>query len=377
MGLRRSTGCDQRRRRVLIEEKLGGTPTVKRGRSTASPKDDAETAGKAYTEAALAGQQPPAIAVLAVRPWTLTVVFLSALAAVVGLHAAYGQLYLLPAEMRPAQLLALDVESAGSLVTWVASLLLAAAAFQGVQVYRLRRHKTDDYRGRYRVWSWIPLVFLLMSACIATGLQTDLAQLLGSLIDPSGASGHVLLSPVGACLLWTLVALRLAFEIRDSRGALVALAAATCCYFSAAVGSLVEVHALSHVLLVMARSSIATVGHLCVFLTVAVFGRYVYLDAQGLLQRQTTVRRKSKTARKAARPKSKTKAEQPKTTKPPAQDESAPEEPPKPVISLEAARTRRAAEEVQQDEPDIAANKSTKAERRRQRKQKRQERRAA
>ena len=377
MGLRRSTGCDQRRRRVLIEEKLGGTATAKRGGSTASAKDDAQAAGKAYTEAALAGQQPPAIAVLAVRPWTLTVVFLSVLTAVVGLHVAYGQLTLLPASMRPAQLLALDVESAGSLVTWVASLLLVAAAFQGVQVYRLRRHKTDDYRGRYRVWSWIPLVFLLMGACVATGLQADLVTLLGSLIDPSGAAEHIRLSPIGACLLWTLVAVRLAFEIRDSRGALAALAVATCCYFAAAVGFLVEVHAFSHVLLVMARSSIATVGHLCVFLTVAVFGRRVYLEAQGLLQRKTPRRRKTKTASKATRPKSKTKTEQRKTTKPAVRDESDAEETPNPVISLQAARQTKATEEAQQDEPDIPANKMTKADRRRQRKLKRQDRRAA
>jgi hypothetical protein len=359
---------------VLIEEKRGSAGTGKRGGSAGSDAEKGDSTGTAYTEAALADQQPPAIAVLAGRPWTLAVIFLSALAAVVGLHAAYGQLYLLPERMRPAQLPTLDVESVGSLVAWLTSLLLAAAAFQGVQIHRLRRHKTDDYRGRYRVWAWIPLVFLFMSACVVTGLQVDIAALLGSLIDPSGEAGHLRLSPLGSCLLWTLIAVRLAFEIRGSRGSLSALAVATVCYFLAATGSLLEVHPLSHVLLVMGRSSLAAVGHVCVFLAVAVFGRHVYLDAQGLLQRETGSVRDGKATRKKART-SRKRANRNGSGKDAVEIQS--EDAPSREISLEAVRQSRAAESVEPADSELAVEKLSKAERRRQRKQKRQQRRAA
>ena len=395
MGLRRNAGCDQRRRRVLLEEKRGGSNSPKRSASAASAKSAARSEGRAYTEAALAGRQPPVIAVLAARAWTLTVVFLVALAAVVGLHAAYGQLYLLPVTMRPVQMQALDVESAGNLVAWLSAILLAAAAFQGVQIHRLRRHKADDYRGRYRVWVWIPAVLFLISACVATGLRADLAALIASLVDASGAAEHIRLSPIGACLLWTLVAVRLAFEVRDSRGSLTALAVGTCCYFIAAASLVVDLPATSHVLVVMAWSSAAAVGHLCVFLTIAVFGRFVYLQSQGLLQQSSKSRKKVKAAGKAVSKKSKPQPKRQQPARADAEDESQTakrtrdrarknvrtdepaEEQSGGVINLETARRSQSADESLQDQPEAGSRKLSKAERRRQRKLKRQQRRAA
>jgi hypothetical protein len=389
MSLRRNAGCDQRRRRVLIEENLAVAGTINRGGSKGTALEVSEPAGRAYSEAALAAAQPPAVAILAERPWTLAVVFLSALTAFVGLLAVYGQLALLPNAARPSELLALDVQSAGSLSRWLASLLLAAAAFQGVQIYRLRRHKTDDYRGRYRVWVWIPPVLFAIGACTATGLHRDIAFLSAQLIDPNEAAVHADMWPIGACILWSLVALRLGFELRDSRGSLALLALATLCYFGSATGQLIEIQPTNQLVHVMATTALANLGHLSLFLMVAVFGRRVYLESQGLLQQRTKRRKKIRASKDASEPNTGKKASKPtkkkaaptsseSTTKPAEAEPDSAETADENVISMEKARSAKEAQETNGEATEDAATpRMSKAERRRQRKLQRRERRAA
>jgi hypothetical protein len=322
------------------------------------------------------------------RPWTLATISLGTLTAFVALLAAYGQVHLLPVGLRPIDLAAFDVESTGSLSRWLGSLLLVAAAFQGVQILRLRRHKMDDYRARYRLWGWLPLVFFAMAVCVATGLPGEGASAAAELIDSVRADEVAGLWPVGACLLWTLLALRLAFEIRLHRGALALLAATTLCYFAAAAGLLVVVHPLAQVALAMVRSALASAGHLALFLMVAIFGRHVYLESQGLLQGRRSKKRKqpatpvsaSKSAVPQQRSRKSAKSQEPQTSAATEPPESGTDQAPD-VISMETARRTEStgtapAETAQaEQEPDTAG--LSKAERRRLRKQKRRERRAA
>jgi hypothetical protein len=271
-------------------------------------------------------------------------------------------------------------------------LLLVAAAFQGAQIYRLRRHKTDDYRGRYRVWAWIPLVLFSMGVCVATGLHSDIALLSAQWIDPTGATVHADMWPIGACVLWSLVALRLGFEIRDNRSSLTLLALTSLCYFAAAAGPLVQVQPSSHLILVMATTAIINVGHLSLFLMVAVFGRHVYMDSQGLLQRQTGRRKKVRSSKKSTETSTKAKSSsrtKKQTTSKPAEAAPKPAKAaPKPsdtvkdnVISMDAARTakksRTASDEALEEMDDSGSSTLSKSERRRQRKLQRRERRAA
>ena len=53
-----------------------------------------------------------------------------------------------------APVAALDLAAKGSLGCWFSSLLLLAAAAVAILVYAVRRHRTDDYQGRYRIWLW-------------------------------------------------------------------------------------------------------------------------------------------------------------------------------------------------------------------------------
>lgn len=68
-----------------------------------------------------------------------------------------------------------DPRSAMSLAGWLSQLSLATAAAVAIVVRGMRRHRRDDYRGRYRAWGW--LAALLMGATCAA--QFPLGRLVG------------------------------------------------------------------------------------------------------------------------------------------------------------------------------------------------------
>jgi hypothetical protein len=191
-------------------------------------------------------------------------------------------------------LLTLDVQRPGSLAAWISSLLLVAAAYQGVQIYRLRRHKTDDYRGKYRVWAWVPLVLLAMAAGQATDVHRDAIRLTGALFAPKTGSVHAATWPLLAVISWLVVAGRLALEIRVSRWATALLAMASVGYVAGLLTAQIPVQPISQMLIVLCSSAFLMVSHLGVFVSVLVFGRYVYLDSQGLLPARTAKPRRAK-----------------------------------------------------------------------------------
>jgi hypothetical protein len=56
-----------------------------------------------------------------------------------------------------------DLNAPGNLTGWIASTLLAAAGLVAIYIYSLRRHRVDDYHGRYRVWIWAAIGLMLVS----------------------------------------------------------------------------------------------------------------------------------------------------------------------------------------------------------------------
>jgi hypothetical protein len=384
MGLRRIAAGDQRRRRVLIEESLSVVsaeadpdqprpPTSKPGSVT----------GNSYSDAVCLPSQSSSVILLASRPFTLTVTALSSLVLLVGLLAAYGHWRLWPQDQLPSPLSVLDLERPGNLAAWLCSLLLAAAAFQAVQIYRLRRHKTDDYRGRYRVWVWIPLLLFAMAAGQATDVHQDLVHLAATLVSPKAGLEHAATWPLIAALIWVLVAVRLTFEMRVSRWATAFLVIATVGYLAGLTTAQLTVQPISQILVVFASSALLAIGHVGVFVSILVFGHHVYLDSQGLLPARAIKPRRTKTRiREAVRERKKSsrktadapvQVEQPEET---AADspESPPPEVEAPVLQLGTRRDEPANEDDDDDSATTSSGeKLSKTERRRLKKLRQQE----
>ena len=286
---RRGQG-DQRRRRVLIEENRADSSTAREtaaSQSSTAERRSALANTIAYPAAALADRQPSIMALIPRRRWTLVVILLVGLSVIAALEAAYGNLLLWPRESWPCAFRSLDLRARGELAACFSSVLLAGAAIQSLLIYRLRRHRLDDYRGRYRLWSWIPLVWIGMGLGVSTHAGDDLADLTARLCGSQTSQATAFWTPLILGGVWLMIVTRLAIEVRRSRTSVAFLLIATCGYLAANLIRSGLLAPTSEVLQVMIASSSDMAGYLATFLAVATYSRHVFLEAHGMLAAHT------------------------------------------------------------------------------------------
>lgn len=273
----RTTGSrDERRRRALIDEAqaepapVEETPPVKR-------KSKSDDGASRYSLASLAEGLPRITHLLPKRRLTLWLWLLGAAALIAGLTALDAYHAVWRTRFPSVDWSMLDAEAPGSLARWFASLVFVWAAFASFQVYLIRLHRADDYRGGYRLWSWAAAVFLFASADAGASLHV----LAGSALAAASGTPHH--SQLAGLLLVATVAigfgLRMVWEIKPSRGALAVLATAAVCYVFTSLAGSGAIGPSS--MAPWAGGAAALAGHALVLLTVGVFGRYVYLEAHG------------------------------------------------------------------------------------------------
>jgi hypothetical protein len=166
MSLAASQRRDQRRRLVMSWNRSGSTtsPTVSEPRRLAD-----------YSPEALPEHQPSLATLLPVSlgGFTLAAVgMLLALAAAVGVGAwetvvnrpLFGTNATRFAATLAAARQCIDVRSLLSCGGWLAQVALAVATATALVVRQMRRHRRDDYRGRYRAWGWLAVLFTI-TAC--------------------------------------------------------------------------------------------------------------------------------------------------------------------------------------------------------------------
>ena len=304
MPIQRSGGCDQRRRRVLMEEHLhageGGVESGCGGVSEEVP-ETVRLPGRRYGAEAAADHQQPLTAMVPKRAFTLILLLISGFALIAAVQALYGHVSKSPHDHWLRAAASLDVESAGGLASWCSSLFLLAAAVQGIQIYRLRRHRSDDYRGRYRVWIWVSPLLLAASLTVGTHLHHDLLAVAAARSQVVASLEPRILLTILPVALWLLVALRLLWEVRESRAAWTALVCASLSLMSALVIGLLAPTELFSLPKALTISSLNMVGHLTILMTVASYSRHVYLDAHGLLASRPKVEKKPPRKRSARR----------------------------------------------------------------------------
>jgi hypothetical protein len=282
MEFRRNSHSDERRRRVLIEDAGLNLPE-----SPSPPRrgDDAVRAScepvRTYTEAALSPRQHRVVDLIPTRRWTMLLLALLAIAMATGLEAIYGYVALGSTPLRIDQVPAVDLAAPGSVADWFSSCLLLAAAGLGVLTYLIRRHRADDYRGRYRMWYWVVPLLVLASleqvADLQTSLRTTLLVLAGI---PDYADATLIWSGIVA-VITTAVAVRLALEMRACRLAVVSLIVALACYAARQAAELNWILEVPDVFRVMATAGLGLIGNVHLFLALCLYSRHVYRDARG------------------------------------------------------------------------------------------------
>ena len=303
MEFRRRAHGDERRRRVLMDEMRNGSGDDVAGDDVEPAGNPVASASRTYSEAALADKQPAITCLIPVRFWTMAVLFLAGLALIAGIESLYLHVYQYCSPRLRSTLMALDVRAPGSVAQWFSSLVLFVAGGYGVAIFHLRRHKLDDFRGRYRVWIAASCGLVVASLDVATGLHSALAVWLvaatGTPILGDGSIWWLLTVGVGFFLLGS----RLLFELWESHSAVTSLVLAAIGYSMAAVINFGTISSLQDPWLrSLAYSSSLLIAHFSVLIAVLSYARFVYLDSQGRL------RRKDPSAATAPKAKSETRA---------------------------------------------------------------------
>jgi hypothetical protein len=106
-----------------------------------------------------------------------------------------------------------DPRSMQSLAGWLAQVALGVAAAVALIVRLMRRHRRDDYNGRYRAWGWLAGLFVITSCAGAVPLGPLVAGLLtdasGVALGPGGIGWWICLATVayGLVSLWAVLPL--------------------------------------------------------------------------------------------------------------------------------------------------------------------------
>jgi hypothetical protein len=289
MQLPRHGQLDDRRRRVLTEEVMGG------GSVTAEPSVDGTSSrpsarssrrrrllpARSYGDDVLIDRQPRVTDLLPHRYSVLALVFFAGLTLIVGLEAAYLWLPDLSEITGGGQLAALDLENEGALANWFSSTTLGLAAVVAAIIFSVRRHRQDDYHGRYRVWLWASALWTLMSIDEAASLHEGLTQVARHFSGDRGFGDGSIYWVAAYGLLFAAVGTRLFLEMRCCRLSSAALVSAVGCFVASVAVKIGLISALRGSYAVMTEEGCEMLGDALLLFSMAVHARYTILDAQG------------------------------------------------------------------------------------------------
>jgi len=257
-----------------------------------------QSPAKSYPDDALPERQARITDLLPISIWAFVAGITFAALAITGVQFLYVFHQQALGTIGAESLAAFDLESSANLGTWLSSVTFFLSGCASLLIFSLRRHRHDDYRGRYRVWPFLAMLFLIASIDAASGLRGAIAGLAAhysGLSSGHNLAGWTLL--VCACI-GGLAALRLCGEIFRSRAAVAGLLLTIAAYsLSAAVlGGFAPVAGLQLSALAKAITinAAAATGHAAALLTVLLYGRYVMLDTQGMVKPRVSREKKKR-----------------------------------------------------------------------------------
>ncbi len=267
-----------RRRRVLNDEVRSAS-----GLSVASYQSGAaDPDAPRYGEQANVEHHPQVTDYVPRRARAVVVTLLAGIGAAAGAQAITHFAEPIAAAVPGVDAANLAEQLAGGMVAWSSAVALLLAAMLAKLTYSLRRHRVDDYAGRYRVWRWIAWGGVFASINSMVHIQTLVAAVAVAATGMSlTATGSEWLAPLALVSGWIFV--RLLLEVSESRTSLAMLLAAAACYGVAAAGALGFAPAALGDWSSVLTGALPLVGHTIALAGLMVFARYVVLDVQGLI----------------------------------------------------------------------------------------------
>jgi hypothetical protein len=283
---------DDRRRRLLAEERTGSADPSAQPATGAADRIGSPTPHKSanYGDAEFLETQ--------LRPtdlvprWLISYFLLLVLgaAAIGGLAALHQWVHEAPGAQH-LQLALAELGSPGGLGNWLASLILLSASLLAAIVYSVRRHRVDDYHGRYHIWLWAAFCWFVMATDVAASLRQGFQQVMvwatATRILGDGSIWWV----APACLSIGAIVSRLLIDMWSSRLSAFALVLASGSYIVALVASYRGIVMPSETAQLLLVQCLALGGHLLLALSMGLHARHVILDAEGRLPRREPKKR--------------------------------------------------------------------------------------
>jgi hypothetical protein len=275
------------RRRKLLREDVRSSADLAAARSSPGRR---ATAKRTYSDAARHLNQPRITDLIPQRPFMLFLCWLLGLLVPAALSTAY---FLSTGDPAARSEETFRLIAIGSLSRWWSSVMLLGAAAISGMIFHLRRHRLDDYYGRYRVWLAVIMLLILGSADVATNLHDVVhAQMDVRLAGSRFASLQRWWAPVGAGAALICLS-RLLWEVWGSRGAslFLVLAATSYTVVGLILGSMWQLpNAQWRELIVF---SALHLGHHQLLFALLLYCRHVYRAAQGAPRSAAKKRRKT------------------------------------------------------------------------------------
>lgn len=287
MTFRRSNHREERRRRVLMEEP--GTTDDSQTRGVAdSPITDSPPR---YADAALSTRRCRVSDLVPLRWWVVLAWFGALISCAAGMQAVYRYVALSYTRFDISQLPAIDLSRPGNIATWFSSILLLACGAYGILIYQIRRHRVDDYRGRYRLWRWMVPVFLLASIDQVASIQESLAAIVWQLVPLSEHTNGLLLWHGSMAVVAAVLAGRLVIEMHACRLASLMLTGALGCFavvLAARAGWLLSEASVQQT---MWLSGLVMGSRILLLMAILLYARHVHRDAHAELSQGYRERR--------------------------------------------------------------------------------------
>lgn len=284
----RTTTRVGRRRRVLNEEVLSASNIAVRSASSTKNIEPGDT--PRYGAGANIENHPQVTSFVPRRFRTLSLIAFCGLAAVTvaELTAHYAkQLSELVQVISPAEIT--DVFCT-RFVAWTSAAMLLFTAGYTRLIFSLRRHRVEDYRGRYRVWRTAGWAAILLSINAVLGAHELVARCLSNLVDwqllPTNAGWWL----VPAALLGGWLLVKLIIDASECRSAWAVYLLAIGCLTVAGIHSAGWSPAWSADWPGTLSRSLPLLGYTFMLVGSLLFARHVILDVQGLIEHRAVAK---------------------------------------------------------------------------------------
>jgi hypothetical protein len=235
-----------------------------------------------------------------------------------------------------------------SLATWLKVTSWSTAGLVCLVIFSIRQHRSNDFRGTYRLWRWLALGCVSLSLGTLIDFSGVISEWSAALIGRSLDRGGIFVLSLRLFIV-VLVGVRLFFELRSSRGATALASAAIACGIAAFLMQHAEVGAI----LQSNREFVA--GNLRVWtaalslMCLLTYARFVILHASGAIyvpEKSSSRKKRNRSAKGKAKSKAKPRRSSKRTAESDADEESEDE------LSWSAEEEEEETEEESNEEED-------------------------